>query len=64
MKHLRLEPLVHTMLCPLCISIEVEIPIIDTRNMNTIPVQLNHIQMIAAVIIAVLVLDYDEERVW
>ena len=61
-EHLCLEPLVHAVLCPLHLRIEVEIPVIYPRHMSAIPVQLNHIQMIAAVLVAFLILDDDEER--
>jgi hypothetical protein len=57
MEHLSLEPLVHAVLGVFCIGVEVEIPVIDSRHMNTISVQLNHVQMIAAIRIAFLVLD-------
>ena len=61
MKHLGLETEIHAVLGVLSIGVEVQIPIIDARHMNAIPVQLNHIQMIAAIRVALLVLDYDEE---
>ena len=63
MKHLSLESLIHAVLGIFCIGVEVEIPVIDSRDMNAIPVQFNHVQMIAAVFIAFLILDNDEERV-
>ncbi len=63
MKHLGLESLIHAMLSVFCIGVEVEIPVIDSRDMNAIPVKFNHVQMIAAVFVTFLVLDNDEERV-
>jgi hypothetical protein len=62
-EHLCLEPLVHAVLGPLCICIEVEIPVVDSRYMNAITIKLNHIHMVAAICVSLLVLDYDEERV-
>ena len=62
MKHLGLESLVHAVLGVLCIGVEIEIPVIDSRYMNAIPVQLDHVEMIAAVLVALFVLDDDEER--
>jgi hypothetical protein len=49
---------------PLYIGIKIQIPVIDSRYVNTISVEFNHIQVVAAIGIAFLVLDYDEERVW
>lgn len=61
MKHLGLEPLIHAVLCPFRISIEIQIPIIDSRNMHAISIQLNHVHMIAAVSVAVLIFYNNEE---
>lgn len=48
---------------PFSICVEVKVPAIDSRHMNAISVQLNHVHMIAAIRIAFLVLEYDEERI-
>ena len=63
MEHPSLEPLVHAMLGPFSIGIEVKVPVIDSRHMNAISVQLNHVQMIAAIRIAFLVLDDYKKRI-
>ena len=62
-EHLRLEPLVHAVLRPLRICVEIQIPVIDSRHMHAVPVQLNHIQMIAAVRVALLIFQHDKERI-
>ena len=63
MEHLCLEPLVHAVLVIFCICVEVQIPVVDSWYMNTIPIQFDYIHMIAAISIAFLVLDDNEERV-
>ena len=63
MEHLRLEPWIHAVLGPLCVGVEIQIPIVYSRNVYAIPVKLNHIHMVAAIRIAILVLDDDEERI-
>ena len=62
MEHLSLEPLVHAVPGPLRIGVEVEIPVLDSRHMHAVAVQLDHVQMIAAVLVAFLILDDYEER--
>jgi hypothetical protein len=64
MEHLCLETVIHAVLVPFCIGIEVKVPVVDSRDMNAIPLQFNHIHMIAAILIAFLVFDDNEERVW
>ena len=64
MEHLGLEPFIHAVFGPFCVGIEVEIPVVDSRNMYTISIQLNHVHMIAAVLVAFLICDDDEERIW
>ena len=63
MEHLSLESLVHAVLGPFSICVEVKVPVIDSRHMNAISVQLNHIQMIAAVRVALLIFQHDKERI-
>lgn len=63
MEHLCLETVIHAVLVPFCIGVEVKVPVVDSRDMNAIPIQLNHIHMIAAILIAFLVFDDNEERV-
>jgi hypothetical protein len=63
MEHLTLEALVHAVLGPFSIGVEVKVPVIDSRHMNAISVQLNHVQMITAVRIAFLVLDDYKKRI-
>ena len=52
-----------TLTGPFCICVEVEIPVVDTGYVNAIPIQLNHIPMIAAIGIPFLVLYDNEERI-
>ena len=63
-EHLGLEPLVHAVHGPLCVCVEVKVPIIDAGNMYAISVQFNHIQVVTTVLVALLILDDDEERIW
>ena len=58
MESLCLEPIVHAVIVPFRIGVEVKIPVVDTRNMNAISVQLNHIQMI------VIPLDGSEDQLF
>ena len=58
-EHLGLESLVHLVLRPLRISVEIQIPVIYPRHMHAIPVQLNHIKVITTVLVALLVLEIE-----
>ena len=63
MEHLSFESLVHAVLCPLGVSVEVEIPIINPRYMNAVSVQFDHVEMIAAISVPILVSDDDEKDI-
>ena len=62
-EHLRFEPLVHAVLCPLRICVKIQIPVIYPRHMHAVSVQFNHIKVIAAVRVALLILQHDKERI-
>ena len=62
-EYLCLEPLVHAMFGPFSVCVEIEIPVIDARNLYSITVKLDGICRSAAVRVTLLVLENDEEYV-
>ena len=63
MEYIRLESSVHPVASSLRIGIEVQVPVVYARHMDAISVELNHVHMVAAVAVALLVLDHDEEYI-
>lgn len=62
-EHFRLEPTVHPVVCPFRVGVEVQVPVVYSRHMDAVSVELNHVHMVAAVAVALLVLDHDEEYI-
>ena len=58
-----LESRIHPVLVPLRVGVEIELPVIYARNMDAVAVKLDHVHMIAAIRITVLVFKHGEEYI-